>query len=600
MTPDLRAVVLDPAQKESPLRVVVLFAAPIDDRIEELRTQLAAQFGPSAKLNADGSPAKGKDGRPAMTEGAALDGAIGNIAVIHFDRPADVDRFAEHPGVLTVRLPRLATETITTLGDGVKSIAVADLVKLSGVETFHRLGYTGAGVKVLLIGSDFTGAEKLIGNGLPKSTRILDMTIALNPDVVPSPADPNRVGNGLAAARALALAAPDAELVLVRIDPGAIYQLFTILRVVDGDLAYSEAFRSRLANIATRTNEITRRKEAAIAEYREAFADLADDEPAKLRRARARAALEAIEAEQAVLVKRIDRLNDYRRELLAALTGARVIVNTLEWESGYPLDSLSLLSSVLERRAAQPPPMIARRAGDPAARAKPPIVWVQAGSNSGTAVWGGRFVDANRNGTMEFAMPNQPLPPGSWSPEMNFLGFHAPSGETVPDLPAGAKLRFTMQWREPLDPNVPAVDRPIHPVVLRLFRQLDPNGERRPSDEMAEEARSVGGPYPIYTTSTVVVYEQILEFTVPTAGRYAAVVATGYTAGTATPGSKTGSRDQPTHVRRDAFRPCPPTGESYSAPTSTRRPGLASPATRPASPQWVPARRVNSSAAVPV
>ena len=86
---------------------------------------------------------------------------------------------------------------------------------------------------------------------------MIDMTVALNPDVAPLPADPNRVGNGLAAARALALAAPDAELVLVRIDPAAIFQLFTVMRVVDGDLTYSEAFRSRLADIATRTTEIT-------------------------------------------------------------------------------------------------------------------------------------------------------------------------------------------------------------------------------------------------------------------------------------------------------------------------------------------------------
>ena len=529
MPPDLRAVILDPAQKETPLRVVVLFAAPIDNRIEEIRTQLSAQFGPSVKRTADGNVVKGADGQPALTEGASLDGAIHNIAVIRFDRPADVDRFAEFPGVLTIRIPRPAAETITTLADGGRAVAAPDIVRASGVEGLHRLGYTGAGVKVLLIGTDFTGAEKLIGNGLPRSTRIIDMTVSLNPDVVPSPADPNRAGNGLAAARALALAAPDTELVLVRIDPAGIFQLFTVLRVVDGDLEFSEAFRSRLAEITTRTAEITRRKEAAINEYREAFADLADDEPARQRRTRAKARLEAVEAEQAVLVRRIDRLNTYRKDLLAALTGARVIVNTLVWESGYPLDSLSLLSGVLERRAAQLPPRTRRRAGDPATAPKPPRVWVQAASNSGAAVWGGPFRDANHNGTLEFAAQAQPLPPGSWSPEMNFLGYHSPSGETVPDLPAGARLRFTMEWREPVDPNVPGVERPIHPVELRILRQLDPEGQQRASDEMATAAQTVGGPYPILMTGTAVVYEQVLEFTVPQAGRYAVVVGTGAT-----------------------------------------------------------------------
>ena len=41
--------------------------------------------------------AKGPDGQPALTEGASLDGVIGNIASIRFDRPADVERFAADP-----------------------------------------------------------------------------------------------------------------------------------------------------------------------------------------------------------------------------------------------------------------------------------------------------------------------------------------------------------------------------------------------------------------------------------------------------------------------------------------------------------------------
>jgi hypothetical protein len=65
-------------------------------------------------------------------------------------------------------------------------------------------------------------------------------------------------------------------------------------------------------------------------------------------------------------------------------------------------------------------------------------------------------------------------------------------------------------------------------LVLRVFRQIDPAGEKRPSDEMAEDGRSAGGPYPIVRTSTYVVYEQILEFTVPQNGRYAFLVSTAY------------------------------------------------------------------------
>jgi hypothetical protein len=528
LTPDLRALLLDPAAKETPVRVVVLFAESVEASGDDIRTRLASNYGSTVKRNAEGNPVKGPDGLPALTEGASLDGVIGNLASILFDRPADAERFAAEPGVISVRLPRAASETVSPLPAGGKPVAHGDLLKASGAETLHKLGYTGAGVKVLVVGSDFTGADKLIGTGLPKKTRIIDLTTELNPEIVPSPADPNRAGNGTAAARAVALASPDAELVLVRIDPGAIFQLYGVLRIARGEVTSTDALRSRLADIALKTTELTRRKEAAITEYRLAFEDLSDDDVTKTRRAKAKAALEAVGVQQEVLVKRTERFNVFRRELVAALAGGQVIVNTLEWESGYPLDAVSLLSRRLEDYSVPASPRVVKRPGDPAYAEQPPVVWVQAASASGPAVWGGPFLDANKNGTMEFAAPDRPLPAANWSPEMNFLGVRAPTGETTPDIPAGTKLRFTMQWREPLDPNLPSVDRPAYPVVLRVFRQLDPAGARQPSDEMTEAARSVGGPYPILLTRTFVVYEQILEVTATTAGRYALVVATGY------------------------------------------------------------------------
>ena len=528
MTPGMRAVVADPAKKETPVRVVVLFASSIEGASEELRARLAGEYGPNVLRKADGSVVKGPDGQPALTLGATLEGVLGNLASIRFDRPADVERFAADPSIINIHLPRPATETITALADGTKPVAASDLLKSSGVTALQGLGYTGKGVKVLLVASDFSGADKLIGNGLPKNTHVLDLTTELNPDIRPLPVDPNRAGNGTAAARALALAAPSADLFLVRVDPSAMYQLATILRGARGGLIYSEALRSRLGELTRQTTELTRRKEAAINEYRQAFEDLSDDVPARNRRARAKAALDAVNAEQAEFVKRIDRMNNFRKEVVALLADARVVVNTLEWESGHPLDAVSLMSQALESLAVPQLAIVRKRAGDPASAPRPHLVWVQAASQSGPAVWGGAFHDANRNATMEFAAPGQPLPPGSWTPEMNFLGFQAPNGQMLTDLPAGAKLRFTMQWREPIDPNLPTGERPIYPVVLRVFHQLDPNGEKRPSDEMAEVARSVGGPYPIRLTQTDVIYEQILDFTVPAVGRYALVVATGY------------------------------------------------------------------------
>jgi hypothetical protein len=464
---------------------------------------------------------------PAFTDGAALDGASGNLVSIRFDRPADAERFALEPGVLSVRLPRQATETITPLPADAKPATAKDVLAASGMQAMHRLGYAGSGVKILVIGTDFTGADKLIGTSLPKKTRILDLTTELNPEIVPSPPDPNRAGNGTAAAKAIALAAPDSELVLVRIDPGAIFQVFGILRMARGETTYTDAMRSRLVDITTKTADLTRRKEAAVTEYRIAFEDLSDDDVTKARRTKAKGALDAVIAEQGELAKRTQRFNAFQKDILATLPGARVVVNTLVWESGFPLDAMSQLSRTLEQLSISLPRRV-QRPGDPASAEKPQLVWVQASSGSGAAVWGGPFIDANHNGIMEFAPVSQPLPLSNWSPEMNFLGVRAPTGETAPELAMGTKIRVTMQWREPRDPSVPNLGRPAYPVVLHIWRQLDPKGDKQPSDEMAETARSAGGPYPIQLTPTFVVYEQILEFTIPVTGRYALVVGTGY------------------------------------------------------------------------
>ena len=73
MPPELRALLSDPAAKETPVHVVVLFTMPITDRIEELRSTLAGRFGPSVKRLA--MEVSSGSGRPAvaLTTGATLE-----------------------------------------------------------------------------------------------------------------------------------------------------------------------------------------------------------------------------------------------------------------------------------------------------------------------------------------------------------------------------------------------------------------------------------------------------------------------------------------------------------------------------------------------
>ena len=54
-----------------------------------------------------------------------------------------------------------------------------------------------------------------------------------------------------------------------------------------------------------------------------------------------------------------------------------------------------------------------------------------------------------------------------------------------------------------------------------MFRQLDPAGERRASDELEEVARTVGGPFIVRKDPEYGVYEQVVEFAVAAEGRFA-------------------------------------------------------------------------------
>src|SRR6202021_991491 len=53
-----------------------------------------------------------------------------------------------------------------------KPASTSEILKTSGVETLQKLGYTGSGIKVIGIGSDFTGADNLISKAHPKSRRL--------------------------------------------------------------------------------------------------------------------------------------------------------------------------------------------------------------------------------------------------------------------------------------------------------------------------------------------------------------------------------------------------------------------------------------------
>lgn len=499
LTPGLRGL-LDAAGGK-PVRVEVVYDhRPEVAELDALRARLRTGYSTAARV-------------------ATLEGAAGNVVTVDFPGAAGVEAFANEPGVVYLRRPVRGAETVAAGAEGVDP---AKLLSATRLDAFHARGYRGKGTKVVVIGTDFPGLRSWWGlrflGDFRTPVTLIDLTAEFDPALRPAPGGASH--SGTAAARAAHLAAPDARLVLVRVDPAALFQVDSVARFATGTEAYTEAMQSRLGEIAARGEELERRRVAAIVERARSLEDPSGEPAAVDRRTRAREALEAIqaeEAEQAATVARALALQASMR----SLAGATVVVNTLAWEDGYSQDGLSDLSQLLDASFASDAvtgPRV-RVATAPRPPGKP--VWVQATSPLAGSVWAGPFLDPNADGAMEFAPPGAKLPAGEWTQRLNFLGVLGADGKATPDLPAGTRVRLVVQWRETHDPYGFGGAESVFPLTLRVFRQLDPEGKTRASDEVTEVARSVGGPYRLWAEPAYGVYEQVLEFTAAEAGRYA-------------------------------------------------------------------------------
>lgn len=513
-TPGLRAIMDDQARLTQPIRIEAVMDEHLDStELDEIRGRLRTAYSRPVT-----DPGTG------LTEivFATLEGGAGNVITVQFPQAGDVERFAAEPDVVLLRLPRPAVET----ADPTTAMLTpaAKVLEATRLDDFHQKGYRGQGTKIAIIATEFPGVGGTAGaNKLSKDlaapVSFIDLTAEYSRDLLPTPATTGRLSPGMTAARAAHLAAPAAALVLVRVDPASLHQVLSVARFVRGDREFTEAMQSRIAELTIRTERTAEQRIAAAAEYRRAFQNLSDEEAPRLRRERARKAFDAIIAEERTLAAAIRRANDLQAAM-RALEGSDVVVNTLVWETGFALDGLSELSRVIDQSFASKALASPRTRSATRPQPAPRPLWVQASSPSIDSVWSGSYLDADDNGTMEFAMTSAPLPKDEWTRELNFLATRGADGKLAATLPAGAKVRLTVQWRETHDPNGYGGRESVFPLTLRVFQQLDPEGKTRASDELQEIARSVGEPYEVQVEPTYGVYEQMVEFTVPADGRY--------------------------------------------------------------------------------
>jgi hypothetical protein len=443
------------------------------------------------------------------TSGIIIQGRLGSVVTV-LGLPQMANSLSALPIVSAVRLPVSARSSFRSAaieGGGNQS-----LLKASGLARLHDQGVKGQGVRVAVIDGDFRGFEKLKGKGLPASTRYLDFTAERNPTFIPDPfpGDPQGIGQGTQFAQALILAAPDVQLTLIRVDPSCPYQVVEAARLIRGEPYRSESLSQRdaeltfeKARLRTRREDLRLERQAVLDDFRqdeELDREIVDRRKAYFKKL---AELEGDERAYQQKLERFIKTNEDQRDL----KGIQVIACSLVWKDGYALGGASALSGFFND-------------------APFPALWFEPAGNQRQQVWAGSFRDEDGTGVMEFTPPGTPLRSERWTNELNFLAWQPFAKEKTLDLPAKATIRISIQWQEVHDPEFAqhgddVYREPLARLSLMVLRQRDPAGAQLPADDMELIARSEGLPLRIQNRLESATYQQVVEFSVPAAGRYA-------------------------------------------------------------------------------
>jgi hypothetical protein len=517
LSPDLRQVLADAAAAAKPMRMeVILAGVPAADDKSFVRLLRGA------------------------APGLVAEGRLGPLVTV-LASPSQAPALAALPIVVGVRLPRLPQPFRPTANGS--QTRWQPLLDASGAARLQAMGRTGRGTRLAVVDSDFRGWKSLIGKGtLPEDTRLVDWTAERNIDLLPDPFPPgDGAGSGTQRALTIARLAPEINLTLIRIDPASPYMLEAVARAINGDDVPSLNLDNRLADIQADRDALDKRREHLDAERRDILSTFPNAEEAQQRllKEAEEKNLTPDQVEQLDAFKRMDsrerayvlyrvrqriydrdarafgqRLERYfqQKQNILSLRGIRVVASALSWHDGYPVDGTSALSRYFDDR-----PFRA-------------ALWFQAAGDARGQSWSGLFRDADGNGILEFADPRQPLPPDVWTPELNFLSWQTPKGQTVSDIPAGTRLRISLQWSEAHDPLYAATgEDPYRQPLARnmrvfLLRQLDPTGKRQPADDMEIVAQSVDAGMRLSAMPNSGIYEITLDVQIKDAGRYAVAV----------------------------------------------------------------------------
>lgn len=433
-----------------------------------------------------------------------------------------IKALAALPEVSVVRRPRPGQiEPAPTRAGADNAQALAK----SGLTALHKRGARGKGVRLAIVDTDFRGWDRLVAKKqLPAGTRLVDLTAERSPQLqpAPTPGPADGIGHGTRAAQAAALAAPEAEIVLVRIGGIAPFRLYEVARYLQGDYL-SPLIERRRDELTTGRAMLLRRRAELLKERRAILESFTDETDLRedlgflgsvfgwlySEREWHRARMAHQQAQEDALRELEDRFGRLVDEL-RGLRGISVAACPLLWQDGYPLADGGPLGQWFA-----------------ALRLRGPL-WFQSAGNVRRQCWEGPFRTQPGATALVFTDPLAKLPPGRWTAALNFLAWQPAKGDETFDLPAKTRVRISMQWQEPHDPDYflrpGEQDFYAHPLAtlrLTLLRQHDPGAKQVPADTFDVVARSGGLPQRLEYRPGGAVYEVTLETTLEAAGRYA-------------------------------------------------------------------------------
>ncbi|MEI7685924.1 MAG: hypothetical protein WCL32_12930 [Planctomycetota bacterium] len=499
VSPDLWDAMQDAEKKDELVRVQILFSGePTSDDIRRELGNAVPTF--------------------------QLEGLLGN-AVSGQVPGGQILALAGIPRVSVVRRPHV---TLPDIDPAVKtSINISGVFSETGVSSLHSTGRRGRGVKIAILDRDFRHWQKFVdAQKLPANTRFVDLTSERSVDLTPLPEKAgDGPGHGTLAAATAAQGSPDAEIVLVRIEPTDLYQIPEVIGYLKGEKLSDTIIRRFDELQAARADLIARR--GVLAQERQAFLKKFPDEK-ELDQEDQFSFLgpafgwvfsdrdwhrQKMDEQDRLELAHARREGRYQQLLLdvRSLTGVNILVNPYTWNQGFALGGSSPLTRWFDQNS----------------KAEPLVL--QSAGNLRGQTWTSLYQDANKNGVMEFVTPETPLPAGRWTRELNFLGWQPfePNLPRSPEIPEKTRLRLAMQWREPHEPEyfsfgeTDPYRQPLTNVRLVLLRQRDPSGKSLPADSFEVIARSNPFPQRVQHLPGGSVYEHVLDVPIDKKGVYA-------------------------------------------------------------------------------